>query len=56
VAKAIYGYSGTTADELTFEEGDEISVFDTSDANWWKAEHGGAIVIVPASYLEVTEG
>jgi hypothetical protein len=41
---------------LSFEEGDEISVFDTSGADWWKAEHDGAVVIVPASYVEMTEG
>jgi hypothetical protein len=55
-AKAIYGYTGTNADELSFAEGDDISVIDTRDADWWKAEHNGAVFIVPASYVEVIEG
>ena len=52
-AKALYSYTGGNADELPFVEGDEITIVDRSDADWWKTEQGGVIFIVPAAYLEV---
>jgi hypothetical protein len=55
-AAAIYSYTGGNADELSFEEGDELTIVDKSDLDWWKAEQGGVIFIVPAAYLEVVEG
>lgn len=55
-AKALYSYSGGNADELPFVEGDELIIVDRSEGDWWKAEQGGAIFIVPAAYLEVIEG
>lgn len=55
-ATAIYSYSGNNADELPFEEGDTLSIVDRNDADWWKAEQGGMIFIVPAAYLEIVEG
>jgi len=38
---------------LPFAEGDTLTVVDTSDADWWKAEKDGMIFIVPAAYLEL---
>jgi len=32
------------------------SIVDKSKVDWWKAEQGGVIFIVPAAYLEVAEG
>jgi hypothetical protein len=55
-ATAIYSYTGGNPDELPFAEGDELSIIDKSDADWWKAVQGGVIFIVPAAYLEVVEG
>jgi actin cytoskeleton-regulatory complex protein PAN1 len=55
-ATAVYSYTGGNADELPFAEGDELSIVDKSDLDWWKAEQGGVIFIVPAAYLEVLEG
>jgi hypothetical protein len=49
----LYDYPGGSADELPFSEGDEISVIDRSDGDWYKAEKDGVIFIVPAAYLEV---
>ncbi|EKM56122.1 uncharacterized protein PHACADRAFT_209619 [Phanerochaete carnosa HHB-10118-sp] len=54
-AKALYSYEGSNADELPFAEGDELSIVDRSDADWWKAEQSGVVFIVPAAYLEVVE-
>ncbi|OCH86200.1 hypothetical protein OBBRIDRAFT_797422 [Obba rivulosa] len=55
-AKALYAYAGNSPDELPFEEGDELSIVDRADPDWWKAEQGGVVFIVPAGYLEIVEG
>jgi len=55
-AKAIYAYTSDNSDELTFAEGDILSIVDRSEEEWWKAEQGGVVFIVPAAYLEVVEG
>lgn len=52
-AKAIYSYTGNNPDELPFAEGDVLSIVDTSEDEWWKAEQGGVVFIVPAGYLEL---
>jgi hypothetical protein len=55
-ARGLYDYPGGSADELPFSEGEEISIVDRSDSDWYKAEKDGVIFIVPAAYLEITEG
>jgi hypothetical protein len=55
-ATALYAYESTNADELTFAEGDVLTIVDRSETDWWKAERDGLVFIVPAAYLEVTEG
>ncbi|KAJ7500362.1 hypothetical protein B0H11DRAFT_1908822 [Mycena galericulata] len=54
-AKAVYEYTASNADELSFSEGEVLSIVDTSEEEWWKAERDGAVFIVPAGYLEVAE-
>ncbi|KAF8959742.1 hypothetical protein BDZ97DRAFT_1836791 [Flammula alnicola] len=54
-AKAVYTYTGNNPDELPFTEGDVLSIIDTSEEEWWKAEQGGVVFIVPAAYLEIVE-
>ncbi|KAH0830093.1 hypothetical protein J3R83DRAFT_1428 [Lanmaoa asiatica] len=55
-ATALYTYESTNADELAFNEGETLTVIDRSETDWWKVEHDGLVFIVPAAYLEVTEG
>lgn len=55
-AKAIYAYETNSTDEYSFDEGDELAIVDKSDAEWWKTEHNGVVLIVPAAYLEDVEG
>lgn len=55
-ARALYSYVGASADELPFSEGDVLSIVDRSEGDWWKAEKGGVVFIVPAAYLEVLDG
>lgn len=53
-AKALFPYTGNTDEELPFEEGDVLNVVDSSADDWWKAEKGGMIFLVPAAYLELS--
>lgn len=55
-ARAVYTYTGNNPDELPFNEGDILSIIDTGEDEWWKAEQGGVVFIVPAAYLEIVEG
>lgn len=55
-AKALYSYPGGNADELPFVEGDVLTIVDRTEPDWWKTEQDGVIFIVPAAYLELTEG
>ena len=55
-AKALFTYTGANPDELSMAEGDEVTVIDQSEEDWWKAEQGGVVFIVPAGYLEMIEG
>ncbi|KAG9017136.1 hypothetical protein FRB90_001611 [Tulasnella sp. 427] len=52
-AKALFAYTATTAEELSFNEGDTLDIIDRSEADWWKTEKDGSVLIVPASYLEL---
>ncbi|KAK0492066.1 hypothetical protein EDD18DRAFT_1080080 [Armillaria luteobubalina] len=54
-AKALYTYTGNGSDELSFSEGDMVSVVDDSEDVWWKVEQDGAVFLAPADYLEVAE-
>jgi hypothetical protein len=55
-AKAIYSYAAGSPDEQSFTEGDELTIIDKSEEEWWKTEQGGVVFIVPAAYLEIVEG
>lgn len=52
-AKALYTYNATNQEEMSFSEGDTLDIIDKSEADWWKTEKEGSILIVPASYLEL---
>ncbi|KAG8868591.1 hypothetical protein FRC20_003109 [Serendipita sp. 405] len=52
-AIALYDFQASNADEMTFEEGEKIIIVDRSEGDWWRAERGGKIFAVPASYLDL---
>lgn len=52
-AKALYTYEPTSSDELALEEGQIVDIVDKSEAEWWKAERDGLVLVVPATYLEL---
>ncbi|XP_064474757.1 osteoclast-stimulating factor 1-like [Ornithodoros turicata] len=53
VFRAQYKYKAQQPDELSFEEGDLLYVFDMiSDPNWWKARCGRQTGLIPSNYVE----
>uniref|UniRef100_A0A1E1XCT4 Osteoclast-stimulating factor 1 n=1 Tax=Amblyomma aureolatum TaxID=187763 RepID=A0A1E1XCT4_9ACAR len=53
VFRALYKYNAQQPDELSFEEGDLLYVFDmTSDPNWWKARCDRRSGLIPSNYVE----
>ncbi|KAH7964931.1 hypothetical protein HPB49_002576 [Dermacentor silvarum] len=53
VFRALYKYQAQQPDELSFEEGDLLYVFDmTSDPNWWKARCDRRSGLIPSNYVE----
>ncbi|XP_075535954.1 osteoclast-stimulating factor 1-like [Dermacentor variabilis] len=53
VFRALYKYHAQQPDELSFEEGDLLYVFDMmSDPNWWKARCDRRSGLIPSNYVE----
>jgi hypothetical protein len=53
VVRALYKYTAQYMDELSFQEGDLLYVFDeVTDPNWWKARCGNRIGLIPSNYVE----
>ena len=55
-ATAIYSYEGSNADELSFIEGDDLTIVDQLEVDWWRAERDGLVYVIPAAYVKVAEG
>lgn len=54
-AKALYQYKAQNDDELTFKEGDIITIIskDIEDKGWWKGELNGRIGVFPDNFIEL---
>lgn len=50
---ALYDFQARSADELSFQVGNELLLVDNSDETWWKAELDGKVGVVPANYVEL---
>ncbi|KAI6139453.1 hypothetical protein BKA82DRAFT_4225445, partial [Pisolithus tinctorius] len=55
-ATALYSYEGSGPNELSFNEGDVLTIVDRVESDWWRAERDGVVYAVPAAYVEVAEG
>eukprot|EP00005_Dracoamoeba_jomungandri_P003901 CAMPEP_0174259198 /NCGR_PEP_ID=MMETSP0439-20130205/8061_1 /TAXON_ID=0 /ORGANISM="Stereomyxa ramosa, Strain Chinc5" /LENGTH=148 /DNA_ID=CAMNT_0015342993 /DNA_START=31 /DNA_END=477 /DNA_ORIENTATION=- len=53
-AKALYDYDGLTDDELSFREGDVLSIEEKDTSGWWKASIGAKNGWIPANYVQET--
>jgi myosin-1 len=52
MARALYDYQGQTADELSFREGDMITVLKKDPGGWWEGELQGRRGWLPANYVQ----
>ncbi|XP_076225791.1 osteoclast-stimulating factor 1 isoform X1 [Nomia melanderi] len=53
VMRALYKYTAQNVDELSFDEGDLLYVYDKDiEPNWWRAKCGNREGLVPDNYVE----
>ena len=51
-ATALYAYSAASADELSFNAGDVITILKKDDSGWWEGELNGQKGWIPANYVQ----
>lgn len=54
-AKSLYDYTRQTDEEVSFSEGVDILVFDTSDPDWTLVSVNNEYGFAPANYIEATD-
>jgi len=52
VARALYPYTGQTAEELSFQENDMITILKKDPGGWWEGELKGKRGWIPANYVQ----
>ncbi|XP_035732548.1 vesicle transport protein USE1-like [Vespa mandarinia] len=53
VVRALYKYTAQQVNELSFDEGDILYVYEKDvDSNWWKAKCGSREGLIPINYVE----
>ncbi|CAG2184295.1 unnamed protein product, partial [Oppiella nova] len=50
--RAIYGYTATSEEEMSFSEGDILKLLNKSDDGWWTAEKDGVVGHFPSMLVE----
>lgn len=50
----LYKYDATTEEELSFEEGDKLTLYEQDDPDWFLVGNGTHVGFVPGNYIEVT--
>lgn len=50
---SLFDFQARTTNELSFNAGDSILIYDKSDSGWWKGELGGNVGLVPQEYIKV---
>ncbi|KAI9769646.1 MAG: cytoskeletal protein binding protein [Geoglossum simile] len=53
--KALYDYTRQTDEEVSFSEGANLSVYDTSDPDWTLVGLNGEYGFAPANYIDATD-
>jgi hypothetical protein len=54
-AECLYNYTATGATQLSFQKGENISIFNQIDTNWYKARNSsGQEGLVPANYIKLS--
>jgi hypothetical protein len=55
-ARALYTFEGSRLDNLSFKEGDIITVLKQDEGGWWRGSSlDGRIGIFPKNYVELNE-
>ena len=49
---AIYDFEAGNPDELSFHQGNIITVLENSSSDWWQGELNGVIGYFPMAYVE----
>ncbi|KAK3816514.1 MAG: hypothetical protein J3Q66DRAFT_440933 [Benniella sp.] len=55
-ALGLYSYEAVTEKELTFEEGDTLTLYEQDDPIWLLVGNGSQVGFVPRNYVEVSSG
>lgn len=50
--QACYAFTGRSADELSFKQGDLIELIEKIDVSWWKGKLEGVLGIFPSNYVK----
>lgn len=53
LATVLYDYQAQQHDELTISKGQQISIVDKSDPDWFKVSLNGNVGLVPSNYLQL---
>jgi len=51
----MFDYNATCETELSFKEGDILSITEQDESGWWYAEMNGKVGFIPQNYVEVIE-
>jgi hypothetical protein len=52
-ARGLYDYAATCDTELTFKQGDILTITEQDDSGWWYAELRGQAGFVPNNYVQI---
>ena len=56
VAVALFDFTGTQNNELTFKKGDQIIVYSKNQGGWWQGSRDGTIGYFPCDYVILLDG
>lgn len=52
-ARGLYDYTATCDTELSFKQGDILTITEQDDSGWWYAELSGQTGFVPNNYVDI---
>lgn len=55
-AVACFSYTGRTAQELSFQRGDVLRLYERASGDWWRGECAGARGLIPHKYITLPVG
>jgi len=55
-AVALYDYTASTENELSFSKGDKLLLYSKASDHWWKGSKDGVKGLIAANYIEISAG